>query len=57
MKTQWEQDITELAAITDRLKHARDLDQEEAQELYYRKNFLESGLALDDADDFYEDDR
>lgn len=48
MKSNWERDVEELTEIRGRLKHSRDLDLEEAQELYYRKNFLESGLAIDE---------
>lgn len=48
MKSSWQRDVEELSEIRTKLKHARDLDLDEAQELYYRKNFLESGLALDE---------
>lgn len=48
MKSNWERDVEELSEIRTKLKHSRDLDLDEAQELYYRKNFLESGLALDE---------
>lgn len=56
MKTQWERDTTELADICHRLKHARDLDLDTVQELYYRKNYLESSLALEDPSDEFGDE-
>lgn len=46
-----DQDTDELNDICHRLMHVRDLDIDEVQELYYRKNFLESVIALVEDED------
>lgn len=48
MKSNREREVEELSEIRTKLKHSENLDLDEVQELYYRKNFLESGLALDE---------
>lgn len=48
-------DIDELTEIRHKLKHARDLDGDEIQELYYRKNYLESVLAAEEVDVYGEE--
>lgn len=51
-----QRDEDELDAIRRKLHNARDLDLEEAQELWYRKNYLEAGRAFgENSDDFGDD--
>lgn len=57
MKPEWDRDQDELNDIRRRLSDSSKFDLEEAQELYFRKNFLESGLAADEQyNDLYGDE-
>ena len=56
MTFRFEKDVDELTEIRHRLMHARDLDIDEMQELYYRKNYLESGLTADEQAEDYGDE-
>lgn len=56
MNNRFERDDDELETIRRTLHNARDLDLEEAQELWYRKNYLEAGRAFGESTDNYGDD-
>ena len=56
MSFNFQKDVDELTEIRHRLMHARDLDLDEMQELYYRKNQLESFMNADEQYQEYGDE-
>ena len=56
MNNRFERDDDELDVIRRKLHDDKILDLEEAQELWYRKNYLESGRAAGEFTDNYGDE-
>lgn len=56
MKFRFQKDIDELTQIRMQLAGSQQLDLDEVQELYYRKNYLESEQALDEAGGFEDEE-